>query len=67
MKPQTCPICQGKGELPMGFYGAKDNWYYGTSDATAKIICRNCNGSGIVYYTTTALNTDLRPIIIREH
>ncbi len=42
---QKCPICQGKGQVPAGFY--LDD-YSGGSTSTAPVTCRACHGSGVV-------------------
>lgn len=47
MKPYKCPICNGTGIVPGGFY-LSVNGYSSTSTATAK-VCRQCQGSGIVW------------------
>ncbi len=44
---QKCPVCEGKGKMPPGFYpdGASGQW----------IDCRSCSGRGIVFgYQTDA-------------
>ena len=40
---QTCPVCEGKGQMPRGFY--LDD-YDGKS--TSPVECRSCKGGGTV-------------------
>ena len=45
-QPFKCPICEGKGIVPGGFYTATgETW---TSDRTTE-ICRACSGTGLVW------------------
>ena len=46
-KPRCCPVCNGKGILPHGFYNTTD--YY-SSSSTAPEICRSCNEVGYIWY-----------------
>ena len=46
-KPYCCPICNGKGIVPNGFYlGTSKTWT--TPNATPE-KCKSCNGTGIVW------------------
>ena len=45
--PYTCPICNGNGLVPNGFY-TQVSGQWGTTDATPE-KCRTCNGIGIVW------------------
>ncbi len=45
--PFRCPICNGKGIVPNGFYSSAEG-YGTTTDATPE-TCRTCNGEGIVW------------------
>ena len=47
MKPHVCPVCNGTGEVPSGFYNQTSGTWT-TSDNTTE-QCRTCNGSGIVW------------------
>lgn len=40
IKPHTCPVCDGCGEVPDGFY---------RRSYTGDIKCRSCEGKGIVW------------------
>ena len=42
-----CPICNGTGKVPNGFYTAIGVNEYSSSSATPE-VCRSCNGTGIV-------------------
>lgn len=46
MKPYKCPICNGTGIVPGGFYFSV-NGYCSTTNTTE--ICRQCQGSGIIW------------------
>lgn len=47
-QPYKCPICNGTGTVPNGFYNQNlDGWY--TSTTTRDETCRSCNGTGIVW------------------
>lgn len=48
-KPYICPVCNGRGLVPHGFYNTQS--YYSSTDVTEE-ICRSCGGSGIVWKTT---------------
>ena len=43
-KPWRCPICYGRGTVPVDFYA---NIGYATS--TNPVKCRSCGGQGIVF------------------
>lgn len=44
--PHRCPVCNGKGLVPNGFYmQTSGNW--STSSITPE-TCRSCSGSGII-------------------
>ena len=46
MTPYKCPVCDGRGIVPGGFYiSTSDSW---TSTGTSE-TCRQCGGTGIVY------------------
>ena len=45
LKCSKCPVCEGRGVLPHGFYGRGQ---YSTSDSSE--TCRSCQGSGIVWH-----------------
>ncbi len=42
MKPYRCPVCDGKGTMPAGFYGRGGAW-------PADDECKACGGDGIVW------------------
>ena len=46
MKPHRCPICDGRGIVPGGFYNATGETWTATNAAEP---CRACNGIGIIY------------------
>lgn len=43
---RICPVCNGKGLLPPGFYSMMK---VGLNNDTPK-TCRTCNGEGMVYF-----------------
>ena len=46
-QPHRCPVCNGKGIVPNGFYNSTgETW--ATTDASPE-ICRACNGSGVIW------------------
>jgi len=48
MKPYKCPVCNGTGKVPNGFYsniGGK----YGVSTSTEPEGCRACNCTGVIW------------------
>lgn len=46
MKPYKCPICNGTGIVPGGFY-LSVNGYCSSTQTTE--MCRQCLGSGIIW------------------
>lgn len=44
-QPYKCPICEGKGIVPGGFYHSVGP--YSTSNLTTE-QCRSCNGKGVI-------------------
>ena len=46
--PHRCPICYGKGIVPMGFYNLGHN-SYNTTTASASETCRSCSGQGVIW------------------
>lgn len=48
-EPQRCPVCDGRGTVPMGFY---NHTYDGQSSSAAEPPtepCRGCSGTGVVW------------------
>ena len=48
MKPHKCPVCNGRGLVPKGFYQTQAG--YIVSDDITNEQCRSCNGTGIVWH-----------------
>ena len=46
-EPHRCPVCQGNGLVPNGFY-RQTSRAWSTSDATPE-QCKSCAGSGLVW------------------
>lgn len=47
---EKCPVCNGKGIVPNGFYTTNNNFYYSTT--TGSEICRSCYGKGYISIPT---------------
>lgn len=47
MKPYKCPVCNGKGIVPTGFYNSLSGYYISSTTVSEK--CRSCNGTGIIW------------------
>lgn len=43
---QLCPVCQGRGIVPNGFYN-RTELQWSSTDATPE-KCRTCNGIGVI-------------------
>lgn len=46
-KPYRCPVCNGSGLAPNGFYNQTSGHWLTTSFTPE--TCRSCNGTGIVW------------------
>jgi len=46
LKPHCCPVCEGKGIVPNGFYLYPQQEYATTS--TAPEMCKACCGKGYI-------------------
>jgi len=44
--PHKCPVCNGRGCVPSGFYTYNN---YHSTTALLTEMCRTCNGKGIVW------------------
>lgn len=44
---QKCPVCEGRGEVPMGFYNLCFGYIPNGTCITPE-ICRTCQGKGII-------------------
>ncbi len=47
MKPYKCPVCEGKGMVPGGFYDILPN--NTTLSYPAPVSCRSCGGTGVIW------------------
>ena len=47
MRWQVCPVCEGKGIVPNGFYSYPVGQGF-TSSSTAVEKCNSCQGTGMV-------------------
>ncbi len=48
LREQKCPICEGRGILPNGFYNPLP---LGSTTSTAPEICKRCGGIGTIKTT----------------
>lgn len=46
IQPYKCPVCEGRGLVPQGFYNLH---LTGISGSTAPETCKTCNGQGILW------------------
>lgn len=47
--PYKCPVCEGRGIVPNGFYDIPNTQNVYTSSNVAPHTCKSCSGSGIIY------------------
>lgn len=47
MSVEICPVCRGKGLVPVGFYTAVGTPYYSSTN-TSPETCRSCGGKGYI-------------------
>lgn len=57
-----CPVCNGKGLVPNGFYNVGTNEHY--SSNCSPETCRSCNGKG--YINEKDENFDVPNIMFQE-
>ena len=55
MRPHRCPICNGTGRVPFGFYGFSS----GSSVWVYDQMCKTCDGTGIVWEPDSASRRQL--------
>jgi DnaJ-class molecular chaperone len=46
LKPYRCPVCEGNGFVPNGFYNQVSGQW--STSSLAPEICRSCQGTGYV-------------------
>lgn len=52
----VCPVCRGRGKLPIGFYSNNQNINITSCDGET---CKSCNGTGMVLeYMATHCNSE---------
>jgi DnaJ-class molecular chaperone len=44
---QKCPVCEGRGIVPHGFYSYPAGQQFSSTDTTPE-KCRTCDGGGVV-------------------
>ena len=44
---QRCPVCEGRGQMPQGFYQSYGSQW--TTSSLGAVPCRSCNGLGFVW------------------
>lgn len=48
--PHKCPVCDGRGNVPFGFYEAGWTGHYTTGTKPIPVEdCRTCNGKGVLW------------------
>ena len=47
LAPHRCPVCNGNGLVPNGFY-TQTSGHWSTSSITPE-TCRSCGGTGVVW------------------
>lgn len=47
-KPYKCPVCNGKGIVPNGFYSCVGDTIISTT-TTIPEQCRSCKGTGVIW------------------
>lgn len=63
--PDKCPICQGRGSVPQGFYDYQNPVYIGTVMQTEG--CRRCGGLGTVESEPRFQILTIPPEIVGEY
>ncbi|KKN02105.1 hypothetical protein LCGC14_1121080 [marine sediment metagenome] len=48
-QPHRCPVCEGRGHLPTGFYTSTNPDGSSSSGGTAPEMCQTCSGQGIIW------------------
>ena len=43
-RPYLCPVCKGKGVVPIDFYGPRE-----ISSVMGTITCKTCSGIGVLW------------------
>lgn len=57
MSVEICPVCGGRGLVPVGFYTAVGTPYYSTTN-TSPETCRSCGGKGYIEtFDTSSIGT----------
>jgi len=57
--PHRCPVCEGTGLVPVGFYRAIGTPDYTTSNAAPE-QCRSCGGQGIVWADEASISVAIQ-------
>ena len=61
MKPYCCPVCNGRGTVPCGFY--QTSKFYSVSESSDE-MCKSCKGTGVLWLEDEKLNSnDVKEII----
>lgn len=47
-KVHVCPVCDGRGFVPLSFYEGYNNIGLSSSTVITNTNCRSCNGNGII-------------------
>lgn len=63
-RPFRCPVCDGRGQVPRGFYNASVVEYAGSTSgflSYGQECCRTCHMTGIVWSAVGMVSPVLRP------
>jgi hypothetical protein len=47
--PHRCPVCEGRGIVPHGFYVSPSNQQTYLSSSAAPEVCKSCAGTGVIF------------------
>ena len=63
MTPHKCPVCEGRGNVPSGFYDSPTmiHEYPPTSTVSTTETCKSCNGQGILWDSNSSPTPDHTP------
>lgn len=57
-----CPVCEGRGIVPNGFYNTVTG--YGTTNSIAPDKCRSCDGVGVIHAIPTPHDAKIKDVQI---
>lgn len=48
-EPHTCPVCNGRGQMPYHFYTSPPTYYSSSTIGNSTVACRSCSGTGVLW------------------